>query len=208
MHRFYFAADPQTNNNQTFIVNSLTNTGDIETIGFKGKVFFSMKFGLNLLLTQTTLALSTSQSSEDPEFGPYNVLMCRPGQIASFPLNEAISQSGLVVAFDFYPYPAPHGSNIQTIFSIRNTATNFISLRCDYFQGIAALNLLIFETSTAYYLLDANTVTSIPIQSGKLNSNFIFYYYLNRPMESSHFRNLTRTASRIWGWILGRESMG
>lgn len=136
------------------------------------------------------------------------MLKCRPGKIASFPLNEAISQNGLVVAFDFYPYPALHGSNIQPIFNIRNTETNFISLRCDYFQGIAALNLLIFETSTAYYLLDANTVTSIPIQSGKLNSNFIFYYYLNRPMESSHFRNLTRTASRIWGWILGRESMG
>ena len=39
LYQFYFISDPQTNNNQTFIVNSLTNTGDIEKIGFKGKIF-------------------------------------------------------------------------------------------------------------------------------------------------------------------------
>ena len=114
--------------------------------------------------------------------------MCRPGQIASFPLHEAISQSGLVIALDFYPYPAPHGSNVQTIFSIRNTATNFVSLRCDYNQGMEALNILRYETGTAYYLLNANTATSIPIQSGKLISNFIsLSYYSNRSLESSDF---------------------
>ena len=102
--------------------------------------------------------------------------MCRPGQIASFPLNMAISQSGLVAAFDFYPYPPPHGSNEQAIFTIRNTATDFVSLRCVYFQNTATLNLVINEAGTESYPLDPSTASSIPIQSGKYETFFVIEF--------------------------------
>lgn len=35
LYQFYFASDPQTNNNQTFIVNTLTNTSETNVIGLK-----------------------------------------------------------------------------------------------------------------------------------------------------------------------------
>ena len=91
--------------------------------------------------------------------------MCRPGQIASFPLNAGISQTGLVIAFDFYPYP--HGSDFQTIFTIRNTATNTLSLRCAYIQNTASLMIGISEGDTSFYPLDT-TASSIPIQNGNI----------------------------------------
>ena len=99
--------------------------------------------------------------------------MCRPGQIVSFPLNAAISQSGLVVAFDFYPYPAPHGSTVQAIFSIRNTETDFVSIRCGYFQNTGTLNIAINEGGTAYHLFDDATASSISIQSGKYYNSLL-----------------------------------
>lgn len=92
--------------------------------------------------------------------------MCRPGQIASFPLNSAISKNGLVVAMDFYPYSA--GAPTQTIFSIRNTATNFVSLRCDYFLSSGTLNIWINPASGApFYVFNSIMASSIAIKSGK-----------------------------------------
>ena len=38
LYRFYFASDPQTNNNRTFIVDASMNAGGINAIGFKGKL--------------------------------------------------------------------------------------------------------------------------------------------------------------------------
>ena len=108
-----------------------------------------------------------SQSSQAPEFGPYNVLMCRPGKIASFSLNAPISQSGLVIAMDFYPYSAPDGSIAQTIFSIRNTATNFVSLSCEYHRVVRILNIWLDDTSGPMYLFDSADFMLIPLQMGK-----------------------------------------
>ena len=108
-----------------------------------------------------------SQSSQDPEFGPYNTLMCRPGKIASFPVNASISQRGLVVALDFYPYPAPFGSVLQTIFAIRNSATNFVSIVCYYNRDDGILNIKITDTdNNSYDLFNSTIYSSIPILSG------------------------------------------
>ena len=112
---------------------------------------------------------SSSYSNQDPLFGPYNMLMCRPGKIASFPLNSSISKTGLDVAMDFYPYSDE--SSIQTIFSIRNTATNFVSLRCDYFSSTGSLNIWINPNPSVgnpYYVFNTATTTSVPIRNGKL----------------------------------------
>ena len=106
------------------------------------------------------------QSTKAPEFGPYNTLRCRPGQIASFPLNGSITQSGLVVAMDFYPYSAPYGSSIQAIFSIRNTETNFISLICVYDRDSSVLNIKIDPANNPNYLFDATGSNSLSIQPG------------------------------------------
>ena len=95
------------------------------------------------------------------------MLTCRPGQIATFPLNGTISQSGLVVAFDLYPYPDPHGSNSQVIFSIRNTATDFVSLRCAYLRNIAALFIAISEAGAASIPFNTTAASSVPLQIGK-----------------------------------------
>ena len=113
------------------------------------------------------LGYSISHSSQDPTFGPYNILMCRSGQIASFPLNTSISQDGLVVAFDFFPYSG--GLATQTIFSIRDTATNFISLRLDYILSSGTLNIWRSPaTGSPAYLLNATITSMISITSGKL----------------------------------------
>ena len=38
LYLLYFASDPQTNNNRTFIVDRSMNAGGINTIGFKGEI--------------------------------------------------------------------------------------------------------------------------------------------------------------------------
>ena len=107
-----------------------------------------------------------SQSIPAPSFGPYNILMCRPGQIAVLPLYTPISKEGLVVAMDFYSYS--DGSSTQTIFSIRNTATNVVSLRADYFPTSGALNIWINPPSgSSYYVFDSAITSSISINTGK-----------------------------------------
>ncbi len=110
---------------------------------------------------------SMSKSSQDPTFGPYNILMCRSEQIASFSVNASISQDGLVVAFDFYPYS--DGLATQTIFSIRDTATNFISLRLDYLLSSGTLNIWSSPaTGTPVYLLNSTITSMISITRSKL----------------------------------------
>ena len=86
--------------------------------------------------------------------------MCRPGQIASFPLNASVSKGGLLVAMDTYPYPS--GSSTQTIFSIRNTETNYISLRCDYFLDSGALDIWINPVGgIPYYVYGSSSTPTI-----------------------------------------------
>ena len=107
-----------------------------------------------------------TQSIPAPSFGPYNTLMCRPGKIASFPLSGSIYNDGLIVAMDFYPYA--DGPSTQTIFSLRNTATNFISLRVDYFLSSGALNLWINPSGgSPYYVAGSSIISPISIDPGK-----------------------------------------
>ena len=112
----------------------------------------------------------SSLSSEYPDFGPFNSLMCRPGKIASFPFGSAIIPSGLVVAMDFYPYLA--GPDVQTIFSLRDNSSNFISLRCDYSQTNRSFNVGIQPTiTTPNYLFNSTMMSTIPVQVGKYYSS-------------------------------------
>ena len=114
---------------------------------------------------------STTQSAEDPTFGRYNILRCRAGQIASFPLNATISRNGLIVALDFYPYS--DGRPTQTIFSIRDTSTNTISLRLDFILTFNTINIWI-EPSPAsrYYVFDSAITSQISIATG---NNKLFF---------------------------------
>lgn len=116
------------------------------------------------------LGYTIAQSGEDPQFGAYNTLMCRSGMIASFPQNASISKKGIVVAMDFIPYSGG-GSTTQTIFSIRNTLTNTVSLRADYFQSSKTLNIWInpiFATSTTpYYVLNSTIQATAVVSEGK-----------------------------------------
>ncbi len=115
------------------------------------------------------IGYSSSQPSQAPSFGPYNTLMCRPGQIASFPLNSSISQNGLVIVLDFYPYPG--GSSNQTIVSIRDTSTNFVSLRLDYYLPSGAVNIWVIPPNSSvgnpYYVFNTTVASSISVNSGK-----------------------------------------
>ena len=131
-----------------------------------------MKTGLNHIMT--LIGLSMAESSVAPEFGPYNTLMCRPGKIASFPLNASISQSGLVVAMDFYPYFVPLGSGNQTVFSIRNTATNFISLRVDYIRN---MDILIVWVNGSNSPLPISVMSSIPVLRGKSKISWVVNFF-------------------------------
>ena len=116
---------------------------------------------MNILWT----GYSLTQSAGDPSFGPYNTLMCRPGQIASFPVNSSISKDGLVVAMDFYPYP--NGPSTQTIFSLRNTGNDFVSLRADYFMASGALNIWRNPSSgSPSYVFDSTITSTISIKTG------------------------------------------
>ena len=103
-------------------------------------------------------------SSDDPTFGSYNMLNCRNGKMASFPLNASISNKGLIVAMDYYPFIKT--SATQTVFSIRNTDTGFISLRLDYILAESSLNIWYEGVTGAYYVFQSSTTALIPIAAG------------------------------------------
>ena len=66
---------------------------------------------------------------------------------------------------DFYPYS--NGEPIQTIFSIRNTATNSTSMRGDYFLDTGALNVWINLPTNPYYVFNSTITEGINVQTGK-----------------------------------------
>ena len=111
-----------------------------------------------------------SQSSIAPELGPYNTLMCRPGKIASFPLNRAISKKSLMVAMDYYSYPSTSGVNLQTIFGIRDATANKYSLRFYHNTDSDTLKVgttpLSVNPPMSEYMLINET---IPVTKGNLN---------------------------------------
>ena len=178
---FYFASDSGTNNNQIFIVSSVSSSSQANTIGFKGMHYafcFAFNFEINVFIK---LGFDSTVSSQDVSFGPYNILMCRKGQISSFPLNAAIIKKGLIVALDFYPYSSTQAT--QTIFSIRDTNTNVISLRFDYFASSGTLDIWINPVSstastTPYYAFRSSGVTSPSVAASKTSNlqyaEFIF----------------------------------
>lgn len=64
-------------------------------------------------------------ASETPIFGPYNMIMCRPGFIFSYSISGDLAD-GITVAFDLKIHsPA---TSIQNLFSVRNSNNNYVSL--------------------------------------------------------------------------------
>ena len=66
---------------------------------------------------------------ETPVFGPYNILMCRPGTVFSVKPNLTTS-SGRILSFDVKIF-SPATSK-QNLFSIRNSGNNYVSLTAYY----------------------------------------------------------------------------
>lgn len=125
-----------------------------------------------IVIFKIILGYSASPSEEAPNFGPYGSLQCRAGQIASFPLNAAISNDGLVVAMDIFLYSG--GTSTQTIFSIRNTATNYISLRFDYLPNARIFDIYYIPTvpDAPYYLYGGVFAARMEIFQG-------MHYFIN-----------------------------
>ena len=68
-------------------------------------------------------------STETPTFGPYNTIMCRPGTIFSYETTTSTGQ-GVIFAFDILIHsPA---TTIQNLVSVRNAASNYVSLTVYY----------------------------------------------------------------------------
>jgi len=99
------------------------------------------------------LGQSTSVTTWDPVFGPYNVLYCRPGTYLSFTTGES-NVNGLVVAMNIYFYSGFSGT--ENLFSIRDGGNS-------HFESFAA---------------ELNTTTS-QIQIGQQFSNGTWKYVLN-----------------------------
>ena len=113
-----------------------------------------------------------SQPSIAPELGPYNTLMCRPGKIASFPLNRAISKKSLVVAMDYYSYAKTNGAEKQTVFGIRDATTNTYSLRFHHNTNVDRVNIRTTPLSanppmSEYLVLNETMYNLIPVTKGK-----------------------------------------
>ena len=84
---------------------------------------------------------------------------------------------------DFYPYPDPTRTTPQTIFSIRNTVTNVVSLRLDYFSNNRSLNVWINPVSATpakapYYVLTTAISGDLLVSAGNLNSFHSFHLIL------------------------------
>lgn len=84
----------------------------------------SLKIYFELNYQQIKLA-----STEPPTFGPYNMIMCRPGTIFSYETTFSTGQ-GAIFAFDVFIYsPA---NTIQNLVSLRNFDNNYVSLTTYY----------------------------------------------------------------------------
>ena len=97
--------------------------------------------------------VDSTVSTQDVNFAAYNILECRVQKIASFPLNEANSKKGLVAAMDLYPIAG--GPTVQTIFSIRNTDTKYLSLQF-FFTSDGLFNIWTNPPSGPYYVFAGN----------------------------------------------------
>ena len=99
------------------------------------------------------LGFIAAVESADVSFGPYNSIQCRPEQLISYSANMNIPQNGLVIAMDIYLYSS--GSANQTILSIFNKVSGFLSVRVRYLSG--KLNVWMNSTSShGYYVLNSS----------------------------------------------------
>ena len=121
----HFSSAPQTNNNQTIIVDSTyeTTPASPTPIAYKGKDF-SSSLSFRYLNSKITLGISSSDTVNDPLLSPLNTLSCRAGTILSFNEGQAASD-GFIVAMDIKPYSG--GPSAQTLLSLRDSSTNVVS---------------------------------------------------------------------------------
>ena len=127
------------------------------------------------------LGFDTSVSSQDVVFGPYNILECRPDQIMSFPMNTQIMRKGMVMATHIYPYSG--GAAAQTIFSLRNAVTNYVSMQI-YFTNTGYLNIWMNPTSGSYSAFSPNAPT--PLNLGDRNTIIVVLNCKSRQLESTY----------------------
>ena len=71
------------------------------------------------------LGWSSSDTNHDPTLGPWNTVQCRTNTYLIFPLTEQ-NPNGVVVAFDIFPISG--GTLPETIFALRNSITNGVTL--------------------------------------------------------------------------------
>ncbi len=93
-------------------------------------------------------------------FGPYNMIMCRPGAVLSHstPTNDP---SRIIVAFNVKIYsPA---TTIQNLFSVRDSVTNYVSLTTYYDPADGLIKVQLQNPSW-----NLVCVSSIPINLGKI----------------------------------------
>lgn len=99
---------------------------------------------------------------EDPDFGPYNVLKCRPGTLLSYS-QPVPATNGFIASFNFKPYTGYN--NKQSIFSIRDSSTNFVSMIVLYDPTSDKIAVKTQSTSNVWTTI----VTSSSSGSAKVN---------------------------------------
>ncbi len=104
------------------------------------------------------LGESTSFTSWNPAFGPYNVLYCRPGTYLSFSTGVS-NVNGLVVAMNIYIYSGFSGT--ENLFSIRDGGnTHFESLAAELNTTSSQIQIgQQFLNGTWKYVLNTSAIT-------------------------------------------------
>lgn len=119
------------------------------------------------ILNKIIKGTSSSDTTEDPNIGPYNVLECRPGTSVTFATGTS-TVNGLVIAMHFKPLTGQ--SNTQTIWAIRNTVTNVVSLTAEFIPSTKLIKIYHNQAGTWVNVIS----TTAPLTLG----NFIFRFKL------------------------------
>ena len=99
---------------------------------------------------------TTGAGTSDAQFGPNNILYCRSGKKAQFPLNKKMSDRGLIISLYFKPYSSGSASN-QTIFSIRDATTITLLFGSYYHKETKKINFWIYRSSNFETILTSDT---------------------------------------------------
>jgi hypothetical protein len=120
LYYFLFTTDYGDVQNSTFPIEYYQNTSQ----GFYTASI--SKFEKNIIANYSIFLLDYNFPVT---FGPYNMIMCRPGAVLSYNTGTN-NANGINIAFDIKIYsPA---TTIQNLFSLRENSTNYVSLTTYY----------------------------------------------------------------------------